>query len=233
MTERRSGQAKPAFRRNRHRGLFHSLRTGWDRHRRTNFRRENQSGETSPAELGQLGQQPQGQAGQGGLESGAIEGDSLTGTIEKIEGDTVTLNTPQGLLQVITAADTTIQMFSQGTAADLDAGVRVTVIGPTRGGWHGRSQIYLGYPRRCRGLIWPWLRLAGWARTPMARICWHNFGSGFNPARLPKRNWKDFVSKARDGLVREPREVSASSVSKAQAVRPLAEMDRVYPVDVG
>ena len=90
---------------------------------------ENQSGETSPAELGQLGQQPQGQAGQGGLESGAIEGDSLTGTIEKIEGDTVTLNTPQGLLQAITAADTTIQMFSQGTAADLDAGVRVTVIG--------------------------------------------------------------------------------------------------------
>ncbi len=90
---------------------------------------ENQSGETSPAELGQRGQQPQGQAGQGGLESGAIEGDSLTGTIEKIEGDTVTLNTPQGLLQAITAADTTIQMFSQGTATDLDAGVRVTVIG--------------------------------------------------------------------------------------------------------
>ena len=93
------------------------------------IREGTQPGEASPGELGQLRQQPQSQAGQGGLGSGAIGEDRLMGTIEMIEGNVVTLNTPQGLFQAITAADTTIRMFSQGTAADLEAGIRVTVNG--------------------------------------------------------------------------------------------------------
>ena len=75
----------------------------------------------------------QGQFGSGGRQGFASRG--LTGTIETIEGDTVTVNTPQGPLQAIIGADTTIQMFAEGTLADLETGMRVTVAGqPGEGG---------------------------------------------------------------------------------------------------
>jgi hypothetical protein len=41
----------------------------------------------------------------------------------------VTVNTPQGSLQASIGADSAIQLFTDGTLADLLVGMRVTVIG--------------------------------------------------------------------------------------------------------
>ena len=85
------------------------------------FRQRLQSGEIDPQDLAQLrqGQLGQGFAGRGGL----------TGTIEEIEGNTVTVNTAQGPLLATVGEETTIQMFTEGTLADLQTGLRVNVIG--------------------------------------------------------------------------------------------------------
>jgi hypothetical protein len=53
----------------------------------------------------------------------------LAGTIESVEGNTVTVNTAQGPLQATIGADTTIQTFAEGTLADLEPGLQVTVTG--------------------------------------------------------------------------------------------------------
>ena len=53
----------------------------------------------------------------------------MTGTIERIEGNFVTLNTPQGPLEVTIGEDTAIQMFAEGTLSDLLTGARITVTG--------------------------------------------------------------------------------------------------------
>ena len=88
------------------------------------LRQRFQSGQLSEQDRAQLLQQFQGQFGQ---DFGGRGG--LTGTIEKIEGSTMTVNTPQGQLQATIAEETTIQRFAEGTLADLLTGVRVTVIG--------------------------------------------------------------------------------------------------------
>ncbi len=90
------------------------------------------SGQSTQEQLQQLRQQFQGQAGQTGQGGGIqrLQGQGgLTGTVEKIEGNTLTVNTAQGPLQATIGADTTIQMSVQGTTQDLTAGVRVTVVG--------------------------------------------------------------------------------------------------------
>jgi hypothetical protein len=53
----------------------------------------------------------------------------LTGTIEKVEGATATINTPQGLVQVALGADTTVQRLTSGAVGDLKVGAQVTVFG--------------------------------------------------------------------------------------------------------
>ena len=53
----------------------------------------------------------------------------LTGAIEKIDGNTLTVNTPQGPLLATITAETTIQKVAGLTVADLLAGMQVTVIG--------------------------------------------------------------------------------------------------------
>jgi hypothetical protein len=53
----------------------------------------------------------------------------LSGAIEGIDDDTVTVSTSQGPLQATIGEDTAIQMFVQGTLADLHTGLTVTVIG--------------------------------------------------------------------------------------------------------
>ena len=85
-------------------------------------------------ELRQLRERIQGQRSEGGgtnfggmgLGSG---GGRLTGTIDGIEGNVVTVNTSQGPLQATVGADTTIPMTVQGTLEDLKPGIQVTVIG--------------------------------------------------------------------------------------------------------
>ena len=64
-------------------------------------------------------QQSQGQFGQGGL----------TGVIEKVEGNTVTITTVEGASQATIGVDTIIGQFAQGVPGDLRAGMQITVVG--------------------------------------------------------------------------------------------------------
>lgn len=94
------------------------------------FRQQIQSGEFDPENRDQLRQQFQDQFGQGGpgdLGFGGAGG--LTGTIESIEGNTVTINTAQGPLQATISTDTSIQIITDGTLTDLENGTQVTVRG--------------------------------------------------------------------------------------------------------
>ena len=72
-----------------------------------------------------------GGAGFGGGGAGFEGRGGLSGTVEGIEGGTVTVQTSQGPLLAAVGEDTVIQMFAQGTLGDLQAGATVTVIGPT------------------------------------------------------------------------------------------------------
>ena len=98
------------------------------------LREQLQSGQLSQQELAQLRQQFQGQFAAGG-ESRIAGGTGfggrggLTGTIEEIDGSTVTVNTDQGPLRATVGADTTIHMFAVGALEDLLEGMRVTVVG--------------------------------------------------------------------------------------------------------
>ena len=65
-----------------------------------------------------LQQQSESEFGHGGL----------TGVIEKVEGNIVTVNTSQGPLIATLVADTTIGRFTEGTSADLQAGMQVTIV---------------------------------------------------------------------------------------------------------
>ena len=96
------------------------------------------TGDLTPDQLSQLRQQFQEQlggggggfgGGGGGGRLGGRGGGGLTGPIETIEGNTLTIDTPQGPLQATIGADTTIQTFTQGALEDLRTGLRVTVVG--------------------------------------------------------------------------------------------------------
>ena len=100
------------------------------------LREQAQSGQLSQEDLAQLRQQFQGQFGGGGPGGGGFAGGArfgsgggLVGTIEKIEGDTITVNTSQGTLLATVADDTTIQKMIEVTSAELTEGTRVTVAG--------------------------------------------------------------------------------------------------------
>ena len=86
-------------------------------------------GQLTQEQLDQLREQFQGRLGQGAESEGLAGRGGLTGTIEKVEGNTVTINTPQGPLQATIGADTTIQRYTEGTPKDLEEGVQVTVMG--------------------------------------------------------------------------------------------------------
>ena len=51
------------------------------------------------------------------------------GTIEKIEGDTLTITTPRGPVQATLKKDTAFGKLSEGTKDDLQVGTRVMVMG--------------------------------------------------------------------------------------------------------
>ena len=53
---------------------------------------------------------------------------ALTGVVEKVEGNTVTIATPQGPLLATLIADTSIGRFTEVSSADLQAGMRVTIV---------------------------------------------------------------------------------------------------------
>ena len=69
-----------------------------------------------------------GQGGQGGLEGGGAR--PLIGAVMDKQDGGFTLETQQGPLPITTNDETVIIETRQGTVADLEAGMRVTVIGP-------------------------------------------------------------------------------------------------------
>ena len=93
------------------------------------LREQLQSGELDPEALEQLRQQFQGGGGSLGGRSFGGRGGGLSGAIEAIMGNAVTVATSQGPLSVTVGTETTIQRFASGTLADLGAGMQVTVIG--------------------------------------------------------------------------------------------------------
>ena len=86
-------------------------------------------GELTQEQLDQLRQRFQGQRGSDGGGAGFGGRGGLTGTIDQIQEKTITLNTSQGPLQALLGADTMIQIFTEGSVADLESGLRVTVVG--------------------------------------------------------------------------------------------------------
>ncbi len=113
------------------------------------LRQRIQSGDATPEELAQLRQQFQGQGqfGGGGFGGGRLGGSDfgrgLTGTIDALDGNVITVDTPQGPLQATITDETTIQLFSDGSLADLLEGLRVTVIGQRQDGAVEASAILL------------------------------------------------------------------------------------------
>ena len=72
-----------------------------------------------PLEANPLRQQIQNQSHRG----------RLTGVIEKVDGNIVTVNTSQGPLSASLGVDTAIRRFAEGTPSDLQPGTRVTLVG--------------------------------------------------------------------------------------------------------
>lgn len=93
------------------------------------FRQQIQSGEFDPEARDQFRRQFQDRFGQGGTGDLGFGGGALTGTVESIEGDTITINTAQGPLQATISTDTSIQIITDGTLGDLENGIQVTVRG--------------------------------------------------------------------------------------------------------
>ena len=69
-----------------------------------------------------------GGGGGGGLGGGAGFG-LQAGTIESVDGNTITLNTQQGPLEISVGDETSIQMTSEIPLSDLETGMTVTVTG--------------------------------------------------------------------------------------------------------
>lgn len=93
-----------------------------------NLQERVRSGQLTQEQADQLRQQFQGRLGQAQAQ-GPVARAGLAGTIEKIEGNILTINTPQGPLQATIGQDTTIQKFAEITLADLLVGMTVTVVG--------------------------------------------------------------------------------------------------------
>lgn len=84
--------------------------------------------EITPQQLEQFRQQ----IGEGGgfpFGGGELGARALTGDIESIDGNVITVNTPQGPLQATLSEDTGIQVFSEGAPQDLEIGQQVIIRG--------------------------------------------------------------------------------------------------------
>jgi hypothetical protein len=88
-----------------------------------------QGGLLTDEQRAQFRQQVTGDSGQGGFIARGPGAGGIAGTVEQVEGNLVTVNTPQGPLQVTVSEETLIQRFAQGTVADLQAGMQVTIAG--------------------------------------------------------------------------------------------------------
>ena len=64
----------------------------------------------------------------GGLGGLAGRGGSV-GTVEKVNGNIITLNTPQGAVLVVVDSGTSVQKVGESSLGDISAGVSITVSG--------------------------------------------------------------------------------------------------------
>ena len=88
--------------------------------------------ELTPEQLQQFQQQIGQRFGEGGafpLGGGGLAARALTGDIESIDGNVITVNTPQGPLQATLSEETGIQVFSEGAPQDLEIGQQVVISG--------------------------------------------------------------------------------------------------------
>jgi hypothetical protein len=67
--------------------------------------------------------------GQAGAPGGNFMGRGMTGQVKSLEGNTLTLSTPQNDLKVTLSADTSIQVTVAGATSDIQAGQQVMVTG--------------------------------------------------------------------------------------------------------
>ena len=89
-------------------------------------------GELTPEQLQQFQQQIGQRFGEGGafpLGGAGLAARALTGDIESIDGNVITVNTPQGPLQATLNEETGIQLFSEGALEDLEVGQQVVISG--------------------------------------------------------------------------------------------------------
>ena len=89
-------------------------------------------GELTPEQLQQFQQQIRQRFGEGGalpLGDAGLAARALTGDIESIDGNVITVNTPQGPLQAALNEETGIQLFSEGAPQDLEIGQQVVITG--------------------------------------------------------------------------------------------------------
>jgi hypothetical protein len=56
-------------------------------------------------------------------------GGGLTGVVERVDGDIVSIDTSQGMVTATLVVDTKIRRFAEGTPSDLQPGMRVTLVG--------------------------------------------------------------------------------------------------------
>jgi hypothetical protein len=112
------------------------------------LRQRFQSGEINPGDLDRVRQQFAGRSGQGFPGRGGV-----AGTVEKVEGDTVTVDTSEGPLLVRVGEDTVIQKSAAGTLEDLQTGVRVAVIGEPEEGGGVAARFVVLIPEGGAGLL--------------------------------------------------------------------------------
>ena len=103
------------------------------------LREQFQSGDINPEDLAQLREQfGSGDASPEALtqprqQFGGRFGGGVTGTVEKVDGNHVTVETADGPRTMTIGEETVIQKSTTGTIEDLQQGVRVTAIGSTEG----------------------------------------------------------------------------------------------------
>ena len=90
------------------------------------LREQFSSGEVSPEDLSQLRQQFGGRFGGG---PGQGFGGGVTGTVQTVDGNQITIETADGPKTVTIGQDTVIQKSTTGTLEDLQQGVRIAAFG--------------------------------------------------------------------------------------------------------
>ena len=88
-----------------------------------------EGGEGVPEEVAAQIRQLREQLGVGGGIGGGAGFGLQAGTIEAVDGNTITLNTQQGPLEIAVGDETTIQMTTEVPMSDLETGMTVTVAG--------------------------------------------------------------------------------------------------------